>query len=1512
VTRQPRTRLRLEGLEERTLLANSTLQLVSTLQSTVSAPGVAAAQGASSGAQVSADGRFVVYQSSATDLVAGQGTLTAPNTTGNIFLLDRATGTTTLVSHATSSPTTTGDASSDSPILSSDGSTVAFHSGAHNLVAGGSSSGSVFVWHRATNTIDGLPEDNPRAISGDGRYILLASLHRYLYDQVTHTETLIDHTATSTSTASAGSLGNGDIGSLSDDGNLVTFTSNGSDLVPGQAVSPGFNVFLYNRATNTNTLVSGVSSSRTAGAGGCSAPVLSHDDSVVVFVSTAPNLVPGQAGPAGFNVFLYNRSSGATRLVSHASDSPTVGANAASGTAVVSGDGHFIAFSSDATNLVPGQTGSTGNFFLYDVAQGTATLVTGIDGSGTDAAGGAGGGINPGVNPGVMDLSDDGRLLAYQASAPNLVSGQTGPAATADVFLYDRPTGRTVLVSGAQGSPSVTGNFDSTNPRISGQGTYIVFAGLATNLDPNASITNGEINVFGRAPSSPSATLVSFSATPSAGTGASSTVTSTSADGRFAVFTSTATNVVPGQLDTNFGPDVFLFDKQTRTNTLVSHVPDSATTTGDLGLFSGQYPNRPAISADGNFVVFTSLARNLVPGQVNTPVGVFLIGSNVFLYNRQTGVITLVSHAAGAPSVTGDGYSWSPVVSADGHFVAYFSDAQNLVPAGSPGGDVYLFDAWAGTTTAVSHVSGSDTPSVGGTAGFDRTAVLPDSVTPISSISDDGRFIAYAFGSNGLLPLTLVPGQRDFSSSDIYLYDRMTGTNVLVSHTAGSGSTGGNGASYAPALSTDGNLVAFASDATDLVANQNPTGASRNVFLYSRATGAVALVSGSNGSPTTPGNGRSDSPAINQDGSYVAFRSEATNLVPGQVGGSSSNTFEYSLPTGTLTLVSHTAGSAVTPANGDSSNPVIDADGSLVAYESKGTNLVPGQTGTPGVTNLFVWDRITGNNVLASGQNGSYTVGGNGSSFGPVLSRHSFPYFSSSATDLVAGAIGAINAFINLIVQVQVTLPAVTLPDGAAPGSVVGAFAIAITQGPVGQLRLPTLAFGAGGGDNGAFSLTQPTATAQAALVLQVPVHRAVKGSYSIVVTVDLGLGDLFVVPFVLPVGGPSPPPPPPPRPGASTIGAFDPGSATWYLRNSDTPGAPDFPAFTYGVPGWRGVVGDWNGDGVTTVGIFDPSAARFYLRNANSSGAPDAGAFAYGAAGWIPLAGDWAGSGKDTVGVFDPGTATWYLRNSNSAGAPDAGQFQYGVPGWVPVVGKWDGKTTGIGVVDPASGRWYLRRTATPGAPDFATFPYGLAGWRPVVGDWGGTGQAGVGMFDPASSTWYLRDGASPGAPDHTPFSYGVGTWQPLGGAWIKAGTPQRSVVAGTGDGVEALRAEQLAPVVASALVLLQQAGVSGERLATADFQVANLPRSLLAETVGSLVTVDATAQGLGWFTAPKEVTPAGRYDLLTVVLHELGNVAGMVEVAGSGWDADLLAELLAPSVRRTEHLDAVFSRLS
>jgi hypothetical protein len=241
--------------------------------------------------------------------------------------------------------------------------------------------------------------------------------------------------------------------------------------------------------------------------------------------------------------------------------------------------------------------------------------------------------------------------------------------------------------------------------------------------------------------------------------------------------------------------------------------------------------------------------------------------------------------------------------------------------------------------------------------------------------------------------------------------------------------------------------------------------------------------------------------------------------------------------------------------------------------------------------------------------------------------------------------------------------------------------------------------------------------------------------------------------------------------------------SATWYLRNEVSAGAPDAGQFVYGVPGWEGVVGDWNGDGITTAGVVNPTGlvslggtvyptgfAWWYLRNENSAGGPDVTGqpFAFGLTNWIPLEGDWAGSGHYGIGMFDPTSNTFYLENDPGSGKVDF-VFQYGAPGWIPVAGAWNHSGhSGIGLVDPTTMTWYLRTELSAGAPDAGQFAYGLPGWKPVVGDWDGNGTTTVGLFAPEIFTWFLRNENNAGAPDAGEFAYGFTVWKPVAGPWF------------------------------------------------------------------------------------------------------------------------------------------------
>jgi hypothetical protein len=226
-------------------------------------------------------------------------------------------------------------------------------------------------------------------------------------------------------------------------------------------------------------------------------------------------------------------------------------------------------------------------------------------------------------------------------------------------------------------------------------------------------------------------------------------------------------------------------------------------------------------------------------------------------------------------------------------------------------------------------------------------------------------------------------------------------------------------------------------------------------------------------------------------------------------------------------------------------------------------------------------------------------------------------------------------------------------------------------------------------------------------------------------------------------------------RPGArdgKDVGAFDPSTAIFHLRNSLSAGADDV-SFQYGIPGDIPVAGDWDGDGVDTIGVF--RNGTFFLRNSNSSGYADSVIY-LGQAGDSPVAGDWDGDERTDVGVFRQGH--WKLRLSNGA----VQEFDYGATGATPIVGDWTGK--GYDSVGVRSNDWmYLRNSNTAGAADIA-FLYGTVAMVPFAGDWNGDGATTTGLY--SNGAFYLRNSNSSGYADVS-FPFGAGGYVPLAGDW-------------------------------------------------------------------------------------------------------------------------------------------------
>jgi hypothetical protein len=274
--------------------------------------------------------------------------------------------------------------------------------------------------------------------------------------------------------------------------------------------------------------------------------------------------------------------------------------------------------------------------------------------------------------------------------------------------------------------------------------------------------------------------------------------------------------------------------------------------------------------------------------------------------------------------------------------------------------------------------------------------------------------------------------------------------------------------------------------------------------------------------------------------------------------------------------------------------------------------------------------------------------------------------------------------------------------------------------------------------------------------------------------------------------------------------------------------------------------------------------------------------------------------------------------------------QVGYGPPknNWTPIAGNWDGKGgDGIGLYSPDDAVFYLRNDATVGTADRA-FGFGAAGWKPLAGDWDSDGVDSIGVFDPKSSVFYERNTNSSGYADRT-FGYGNpnGKWLPVVGDWdggaslMAGGAPLAATAGGA-----ALGGGQLAPVVTAALAEWSGAGLDGAavaRMAQVHYVVADLPGAELGRVQGQTVYLDVNGAGRGWFvdstpaldnefaSSGAAVDPAAldRMDLLTVVAHELGHVAGLDHLTGA--DA-LMSATLNSGLRRTAGLaerDALFA---
>ncbi len=369
-----------------------------------------------------------------------------------------------------------------------------------------------------------------------------------------------------------------------------------------------------------------------------------------------------------------------------------------------------------------------------------------------------------------------------------------------------------------------------------------------------------------------------------------------------------------------------------------------------------------AISGNGQYVAFESAAGNLTPDDDNA-------FEDVFVFDRRTRALERVSVPYSGGEVDGD--SVAPAISADGRYVAFVSNATNLVLGGTDGRwNVFVRDRQSKRTRVVTvSLTGADA----------------DGDSDFPSISDDGRFVAYTSTAENLV------ASDGNGFQDIFVTEVGSRTTMLVS--VDSRRNQADGHSFFPVISRDGSFVAYSSDARNLVPND--TNSVRDVFVYDRARRTVVRASVSTAG--AQGNGPSDFASLNGDGSVVAFASLADNLVLSDLEGFQ-DIFVRDLETGFTTRQSVATGGAT--GDGDSTTPVLSADGRFVAFASLAENLVPRDTG--GFLDIFVRDRVRQQTVRVSvARDGTP---GNGDSYLPALTAEGREVaFLSEADNLVPG-----------------------------------------------------------------------------------------------------------------------------------------------------------------------------------------------------------------------------------------------------------------------------------------------------------------------------------------------------------------------------------------------------------------------------------------------------------------------------------------------------------------------------
>lgn len=694
-------------------------------------------------------------------------------------------------------------------------------------------------------------------------------------------------------------------GSLSRDGRTVAFRFNGP--LTREFTGLVDQVYVRDRAEASTTVASRMPDGTLNLESGQMSSVRLSGDGRMVFFRTLKHGFAEETNNRTPSLYRHDRDTQTTVQVDTgpSGQPPDGGISNAFGILAVSEDGERVAFVSSARNFYPGTEGNTPNVFLKNLETGAlAPLSTRADGR-----------LTPGSAQ-WLAMDPTGTAVVFFSNKTGLVDdGETGwhlygtaiggltdravLSFAADALTVTRtPSGEQSVEVEVRRFVNLTGTVEATLSTVDGTavaGLDYEQATASLVFAPGETAKTFTVNLL--EPPDSNATKA-FAVTLEAGSG-----------NPWVIAPDSIKVTVQGPLD------------------LLSPLVISARD----GVMADRESRPVSLSRDGSRVAFGSFATNLAPLDDSSR-------DKVFVRDMRKARLTLhAKEDAGSP---GDGASSRPVLSPDGDWMAYHSQARNLVAPAIEDSRVHLFleNLSTGEIFLVSRHAQGD-PGDASTTGWDESTTFSTAFievrVPGIGVSEHADWVVFHSRATNLVD------EPTENVRDIYLWERATG--ALSRITSGSG-----GHSRQPVITPDGRYIAFVSDKTDLVPGEINANDFADVFRYDRLTGEMIRVHrGMNGAEP---DGRAWSVAMSGDGDTIAFESAASNLVPHDTNGTV-DVFVHTVSTGATERVSVNSHggqaiswewSATLPDAGHSLQPSLSEDGRFVVFHSNALGLHPG------------------------------------------------------------------------------------------------------------------------------------------------------------------------------------------------------------------------------------------------------------------------------------------------------------------------------------------------------------------------------------------------------------------------------------------------------------------------------------------------------------------------------------------------------------------------------------------